>query len=147
MNVDVKKKVLNRKLRKRRRVKPAAQEEPSAKLTKTEREESDDENQNVPEQIDSDQEEAVEQQAPTENESASVQSAIKSSILTNTKFDVLKGNVSDRTLDKLGEMGFQFMTEIQSKAIEPALAVNLIEFELVDFYVLGRRHFGHSKNW
>lgn len=147
MNVDVKKKVLNRKLRKRRRVKPAAQEEPSAKLTKTEREESDDENQNVPEQIDSDQEEAVEQQAPTENESASVQSAIKSSILTNTKFDVLKGNVSDRTLDKLSEMGFQFMTEIQSKAIEPALAVNLIEFELVDFYVLGRRHFGHSKNW
>lgn len=147
MNVDVKKKVLNRKLRKRRRVKPAAQEEPSAKLTKTEREESDDEDQNVPEQIDSDQEEAVEQQAPTENESASVQSTIKSSILTNTKFDVLKGNVSDRTLDKLSEMGFQFMTEIQSKAIEPALAVNLIEFELVDFYVLGRRHFGHSKNW
>lgn len=147
MNVDVKKKVLNRKLRKRRRVKPAAQEEPSAKLTKTEREESDDEDQNVPEQIDSDQEEAVEQQAPTENESASVQSTIKSSILTNTKFDVLKGNVSDRTLDKLGEMGFQFMTEIQSKAIEPALAVSLIEFKLADFYVLGRRHFGHSKNW
>lgn len=147
MNVDVKKKVLNRKLRKRRRVKPAAQEEPSAKLTKTEREESDDEDQNVPEQIDSDQEEAVEQQAPTENESASVQSAIKSSILTNTKFDVLKGNVSDRTLDKLSEMGFQFMTEIQSKAIEPALAVSLIEFKLADFYVLGRRHFGHSKNW
>jgi superfamily II DNA/RNA helicase len=47
----------------------------------------------------------------------------KSSILTDIKFDVLQGKVSERTLSKVKEMKFEFMTEIQSKAIQPLLEV------------------------
>jgi superfamily II DNA/RNA helicase len=108
MNVNVPKKVLNRKLKKRRREESAAttnDEEPEIKALK----------EASPEPEECDNGDAQPKAVP-----------VKSSILTDMKFDVLKGKVADRTLGKLGRMGFQFMTEIQSRAIEPLLEVRLV---------------------
>lgn len=45
------------------------------------------------------------------------------SILTDVKFESLRGRVSDCTLDSVAQMGFSHMTEIQQKTIEPLLEV------------------------
>ncbi|KAI6178734.1 RNA helicase [Aphelenchoides besseyi] len=51
---------------------------------------------------------------------------VKSSILTNTKFEILKDKVTDRTLKKLDAMGYKFMTEIQERSIQPLLEVHVL---------------------
>jgi superfamily II DNA/RNA helicase len=108
MNVDVPKKVLSRKLRKQRRSAPKQQNKDDAEF-----EEEEQPKEKKPRSSDESQEAEVE-----------TPMAMKSSILTNVKFDVLKGRITDRTLTKLDQMGFKFMTEIQSKAIEPLLEVH-----------------------
>lgn len=114
MNVDVPKKVLNRKLRKRRRAKPTIEEdEPEIKETKLDQESGDESEDG-----------AENGNAEPQNETVPTAVTTKSSILTKVKFDGLKGKVADRTLNKLKGMGFEFMTEIQSKAIEPLLEVS-----------------------
>ncbi len=54
---------------------------------------------------------------------ATTVSAIPSSILTDLEFESLRGQVSDKTLSAVADMGFTRMTEIQAKTIMPLLEV------------------------
>lgn len=116
MNVNVPKKVLNRKLRKRRRVNPtdaSANDEPIG--TKQPKLDTDSDNE--------ENEQLQNGDASNVDEIVPAAATAKSSILTDIKFTGLKGKVADRTLSKIKQMGFKFMTEIQSKAIGPLLEV------------------------
>ncbi|CAD5206560.1 unnamed protein product [Bursaphelenchus okinawaensis] len=113
MNVNVVKKVLNRKLRKQRRSKP------------TEPKEHEDEvqeetviSEEPPPKKAKEIEEPVEE---VEQGQAEQFKNIKSSILTDVEFDTLKGEICDRTLNKLKDMGYKYMTEIQNLTIKPLL--------------------------
>lgn len=48
-------------------------------------------------------------------------SGVRLSIMSDQRFESLKGAVSDLTLDALKKMGFTHMTEIQSKSIPSLL--------------------------
>jgi len=48
---------------------------------------------------------------------------VPQSVLTDIDFETLRGEISDKTLSALADMGFKKMTEIQSKTIKPLLAV------------------------
>lgn len=114
MNVDVPKKVLNRKMRKRRHG-AANKSEPPVKEPKIDEDSDKNEEDHVPNPDD--------KKDSADNRTIHASTTAKSSILTKVKFGILKDKVADRTLTKLEQMGFQFMTEIQSKAIQPLLEV------------------------
>lgn len=48
-------------------------------------------------------------------------SGVSLSIMTDKTFEALRGQVSDATLEGIGDMGFTNMTEIQAKAIPSLL--------------------------
>ncbi|CAD5209459.1 unnamed protein product [Bursaphelenchus xylophilus] len=112
MNINVEKKVMNRKLRRQRRGNPAAAEADSSNITQEEIMA-----QEVPAK-------KIRTDHPNEDNSEHVvneSSGVKSSILTNVEFKSLCGEVCERTLSKLDDMGYKYMTEIQNLTIKPLL--------------------------
>jgi ATP-dependent RNA helicase DDX18/HAS1 len=125
MSLNVSKKVFKRRLQKFKRT-------PDNKKAKIEEEEriwnsNDNQQQSLHEdavQPDADRSSSQEQLSSNVNEIAVDASAsIKSAVLTDTVFDTLKGRISEATLKSVAKMGFNRMTHIQSKVIEPLLEV------------------------
>jgi ATP-dependent RNA helicase DDX18/HAS1 len=50
-----------------------------------------------------------------------IQFAVPKNVLTDVKFSTLKGKVDDKLLEAIKSMGYEYMTEIQAKCIEPLL--------------------------
>src|SRR4051812_15335653 len=68
-------------------------------------------------------EQCVEDSADVEASTPTAASTIPSSILTDVDFESMRGEVSDKTLDAVADLGFTKMTEIQAKTIKPLLEV------------------------
>ncbi|WKX88109.1 hypothetical protein Q1695_008046 [Nippostrongylus brasiliensis] len=119
MGVDVKKKVLKRKLEKMK----ASQ----AKLRKKEKAmKEEEEDVEVKEEIvEENGDDGSHQNGTSKKEKevarpAAADVAVES-FFAGTNFDSLKGKVNDRILQAVAKMGFTSMTEIQAKSIEPLL--------------------------
>uniref|UniRef100_A0AC35GEQ1 Helicase ATP-binding domain-containing protein n=1 Tax=Panagrolaimus sp. PS1159 TaxID=55785 RepID=A0AC35GEQ1_9BILA len=50
-----------------------------------------------------------------------IQFAVPKNVLTDVKFSTLKGKVDDKLLEAIKSMGYEYMTEIQAKCVEPLL--------------------------
>ncbi|KAE9416208.1 hypothetical protein Angca_006057, partial [Angiostrongylus cantonensis] len=115
MGMDVKKKVLKRKLEKMKAT--------QAKLRRKERMKEDQEEKEIKEEVEDHDSEQKSENGFAEN-TVPPESSIKedvASFLSGSKFDRLKGKVNDRLLEAIRKMGFTSMTEIQAKSIEPLL--------------------------
>lgn len=107
--VDVKKKVLKRKLEKLKKAGELVKKKRNEQLS------------GEPQEVKINSDEKQNEQAVPNKKAEMMLNDEVSSFLATDKFSSLKGKISDKTLQAIDAMGFKTMTEIQHKTIEPLL--------------------------
>jgi ATP-dependent RNA helicase DDX18/HAS1 len=114
---NIQKKILKRKIDKQKKCKNQQKkiQEDELPERQVETEEVED---GVSEAIDEPEAKKVKEEDDSKKE---MQIAVPKNVLTDVKFSSLKGKVDDKLLEAIKSMGFECMTEIQARCIEPLL--------------------------